>query len=365
MKGHKNVELDFVRSNSGSLGSTIPWLQRQGHDYEYLRPYQEKDGRSYYTKNFGTAEKPDFRAVPYTGNATTQLRDNWLDVDNTVIQAAKPALRAVGDLIADGATHTIDGMATPILSWQTVTDITTATISMDGLRRGEKDSPEFGIAYLPIPIIHKDLSFGARELAVVTRGSNPFPIDSDTIAKASRRCAEIAEDLLIGNVAAYTYQGYSVYGYRTHPSRITKVLTNPTAGGWTPQTLVTEVLAMKQALKDKFQAGPYRVYISSNWEPYLDDDYSSAYNGNTTRTRLLQIDGIASIRTLDYLTGYQIIMVDTSGRTVRMVIGMPLRVLQWPTGGGMEINYKVMMIMVPQFRPDDVGNLGVNHGTAP
>lgn len=361
----KDVSLDFARTGN-SLGTVLPYLHDQGLDTEYLRPWHvQGDNRRFWTRNAGTVQNPDYRTELYTGNASSQLRDNWLMADDVAIQAAKTSLRAVGDLISDGAVMDFDGMAHPVVSWQTVTDITYATVSMWGdLEEGENDKPEFGIAYLPIPIIHKDLMFGARELAVATRGSNPFPIDNDTIAKASRRCAELAEDMLVGNRATFTYQGYSVYGYRTHPSRLTKVLTLPTDGAWTPQTLVTEMLAMRQQLRDKFMPGPYRVYISSNWEPYFDDDYSGAYNGDTLRTRLEKIKAIRSIDTLDSLTGYQIIMVDTTGKTVRMLRGMPLRVLQWSANGGMEIRYKVMMILVPQFRPDDQGNLGVLHATA-
>lgn len=355
------MPVDFILGGRG-FGGIAQTLLENDMDYNILRPYKGRDGKSYVTQNVGTVEEPKWKAVR-TDNTALLTRDAWLRIDEAVVKAAKPALRAVGDLRAAGLTLDVDGMATPVLMYQTMSDITGATVSMKGLREGEKDRPEFDQVFLPLPIIHKDLSFDARMLQAAKRGG--FMVDMASVDLASRRVAEEAESLLIGNSASYYYGGGTVYGYRNYPGRVTKVLTNPTAAGWTPQTTFAEVLDMRQSLVNKFRPGPYMLYVSSDWDIVLDSDYSDVYPGPSLRTRLQGIDRISGVRTLDYLTGYQMILVQMSSDTVREVIGMDIRVVQWQEKGGMELFFKVMAILVPQIRTDIDGNCGIAHGTAP
>lgn len=355
--------MDYILNGRGH-GSVAAQLVESNMDWRILRPFKGPDGKSYINKPRMVGNK-EVLVAERTNNVATLLRDDWLRLDETVMQVAKPLLRAVGDLEAAGLTYDIDGMATPVLGYETASDITGATVSMDGMRRGEKDREVYDIAYLPIPIIHKDFSFSARQLAVAKNGTRPQPLDTSAAAKAARRCAEEAESMLIGNSATYSYGGGTIYGYRTFPSRVTKSMTLPTAGGWTPQVTLDEVLDMKQSLIDKMQPSPYVLYTSSNWgAKYLDNDYSAAYSGGSLRQRLQGIEGISAIRTLDYLTGYQMLLIAMNSSVVRLVRGLAIRTLQWPSGDGMEINFKVMMIVVPQIRIDQDANVGIVHGTA-
>ncbi len=73
---------------------------------------------------------------------------------------------------------------------------------------------------------------------------------------------------------------------------------------------------------------------------------------------------IEAVITLDYLTGYQAILVQLTPDVIREVVGMDVTTLQWELHGGMEIRFKVMAIMVPQIRSDINGNTGIVHGVA-
>jgi hypothetical protein len=46
-----------------------------------------------------------------------------------------------------------------------------------------------------------------------------------------------------------------------------------------------------------------------------------------------------------------------------MVIGMDIMTLQWPSQGGLQLNFKVMGIVIPQFRADYNNNTGIVHGS--
>ncbi len=360
-KTRERLDLRDVRVMQGR-DSVAHWLTANGNDENYLRPYIAADGKAYYLKNYGNADRPDYRQVPYTGNNTAQLHENWLNIDAEVMDAAAPELTLVQDIISAGRSRAIDGLAEPVHAYQYASDVTDATMSMDGRKRAEQDKVDFGLAGVPVPLIYKDLEFAERELAVVTRGSRPFPIDTYTLRLASRKCAQMAEQFVLGNFS-FAYQGYTAYGLRNHPSRLTKVLTLPTAASWVPQTLYNEVLQMIQALRFRFQRGPYRMYISPGWDIYLDGDYTEAYPGPTLREKLMRIGSLQSIKTLDFMDDFQIIITDLSRDSGMVLVGMQPRVMQWSEMGGQTTNWRTMLSIVPWLRPDTDGFLGVNHGT--
>jgi len=43
---------------------------------------------------------------------------------------------------------------------------------------------------------------------------------------------------------------------------------------------------------------------------------------------------------------------------------MDMTTVQWDTQGGLQQNFKVMSIMVPQTRADQNGNTGIVHGSS-
>jgi hypothetical protein len=130
-------------------------------------------------------------------------------------------------------------------------------------------------------------------------------------------------------------------------------------------TILSDWLALRDALYDANFFGPFMVYTSKDWDQYLDNLFSTTEPiAGTLRKRLLEIDGISGIRRLDYLTDtFTVIMVQMTPEVARAVVGMDITTVQWESKGGMQINFKVMAIMVPQLRADYNGNCGIAHGT--
>jgi uncharacterized linocin/CFP29 family protein len=244
-----------------------------------------------------------------------------------------------------------------------MSDITPATISMDGLRRSESDRPVFDLKTMPLPIIHKDFGFSARQIATSRNGGSP--LDTTTAELAGRRVVEEVEKLTLGITNTYSYGGGSVYGYTNFPGRLTGDLADPAAGGWVPADTVADVLAMRQQSRANFHYGPWMLYNSPDWDVYLDEDYAAAKGDNTLRERLLKIRGIDSIETADYLEGMQFIMVEKNPEVARAIVGMDITTVQWESQGGLQIDFKVMCILLVQVRADQNGNTGIVHRTVP
>lgn len=342
-----------------NLGSDLPdVLVANNFDTGVLRPFLGPDGKSYVTRMINGKPKTFLANV----NATLSY-DAWKAFDNAVIRAVRERLKVFADIRAAGLEYRLpNGMAHTMLQYQTATDITDATISMDPSRRSESDRPEIGTVTLPLPIIHKDFDFSAREILVSRNGQ--LALDTTTAELAARKVAEMIEKLTTGTAGSYSYGGGSIYGLTNFPSRSTKTdMTVPTGSNGT--TVVNDILALRQLLIDNLHFGPYRLYVNSQWSSVLDNDFSTAKGDMTLRQRILAVEGIQAVTTLDFLptTHWNCVLVEMSSETIRAVIGMEVQTLQWESVGGMKKHFKVMALQVPQLRADTAGNSGIAHGT--
>jgi uncharacterized linocin/CFP29 family protein len=328
-----------------------------------LRPYlDEASGRQFITVNGPDnklVEKPVFNA-----NATLR-KDDWKVLDTAVIKAAKPRLDFVAALRGAGLTYTVaNGMGKTVLETEAVSDISPASVSMDGIREGDSDRPHFSLTGLPLPITHKDFQFSARQIAASRNGGSP--LDTTTAELAGRQVAEEVERLHLGvsTVAdLYKYSGYTIYGLTDFTSGLTKTMTAPTGTDTSNKLVVTEILAMKAQAAAAYHYGPFFCFCSPSWDGFMDGDYSSAYPGITLRDRIGRIEGIDRPKTLDFLPAKTLVLLQKTSDNFRVVIGMDIVTVQWESHGGMQVNFKVMTIMVPQVRADFNGNCGLNVGT--
>lgn len=294
------------------------------------------------------------------------LYDEWKEIDKKVLMAAQQRLMGVADLQARGLTYDIpNGLAKTVFAYQDASDANAAEVSMDGVRRGDRDRLEFDINYLPLPIIHKDFSFSVRNIAESRNGN--MPLDTSMAEMAARKVAEKMEEFLfVGthNSATYAFAGGSIYGYLNHTDINTVTLTYTwTSASATGETILDDVRSMKQALIDDYHYGPYILYVSTNYETPLDDDFKAG-SDKTIRQRILEVNGIQDVRVADKMTASRAVLVQMTPDVVRMINGMNIQTIQWDSEGGMQANFKVMAIAVPQIRSTQDGKSGICVGSA-
>lgn len=371
--------VDYIIPSRQQISLGGSWAKRlldTELDIGAMRPYVGRNGHSYITRNEAGFDKKGKPAViprpQMTWNDTNAvLRTlDWIQLDEAVIKAAKPRLRAAKDLREAGLVYMLpNGIAKTVMQFQTQSDISPATISMDGLRQSESDRPVFATVNFPIPLIHKDFQYPLRQILASRTGYSP--LDTTTAELAGRRVAEQVEQLTLGcpattdlpGVASYAWDSGVIQGYLNFANRITYSITLPTAGGWTPQNTVDDILQMKKASQAAKHFGPWMLYFGLAWDPYMDDDYKPTYNETTIRQRIREIDGVIDARTVDYMPGFNLVMVQHTTDVVRMVIGMDITTVQWESHGGMQLNFKVICCMVPQLRTDFNGNTGIVVGS--
>lgn len=346
------MTIEYILNGQAS-GSVAGRLIACNMDAGAMRPYLGPDGRSVITVNKQT----------FVTNAPTPFtKDAWKELDAVVIKAAMARLKLVTDLRAAGLSVSIgNGMGKTSFEFQSVSDIDDAAISMDPVVRSRGDRPYTNLKNIPLPVIHKDVMFSARDIAISRNGG--VALDTTSLDLQTRKVAEMAEKLAIGIGTPYTVGGGILYGLTTFPQRLTFTIDLPTGGTWTPTKTLENVLAMKDLSQAAFHYGPWKLYCSTNWDKYMDNDFSAAKGDLTLRQRLSQVEGIQGVVSLDYLSGYQLLLVQMTQDCIREVIGMEVQPIQWEEAGGMEVHMKVMGIMVPNPRADFYDRTGIVHGS--
>lgn len=366
------MPVDLIGRN-GVQGELASHMMKQGRlDPNRMRPFIGKDGRAYITvfKGGDAKDQENYAVVPaYNTNATLR-RDEWKQLDDAVIGVAEQRIGAVDDLIARGLVFNLgNAMGTTVLEYHDVTSELTASLTMDGITRGQSNRPDYSFNYLPIPIVHVDYEINLRELETSRNMGNP--IDTVMAERAARSVKEKIEEMLFTNVT-YSYGGKdshgrnTIYSFLNHPDRNKVILQTPwDDSSKTGKDIVDEIIAWKQVMINNRHYGKYGIYIPTAYETKLDEDYvGSTPDTNATitvRQRIMQIDNIEFIKVNDKLPDNNIVMVQLTSNVIRIINGMGLQNIEWDQEGRFITKYKVLAIQVPQIRSDAEGRSGVIH----
>jgi hypothetical protein len=349
--------MDYILNGVGQ-GSVAQQLLACNMDAGSLRPFRWTNNKgqtgSYVTLNDGKTYQVN------NANATL-TKEDWITLDKTVVKVARDRLNVVRDINAAGLTYNLpNGMGHTVLQTQSQSDTNDADISMDGITKTDADRPEYDLVNLPLPVVHKDFFFTAREIQVSRNG---VPLDMTMVEQSARKVSETVEKLTLGQMPTQKYGGGEIFGLTNFGDRLTKTLTAPTASGWTPQTTYVEIIAMLQQAQDVHQYGPFRVYFAPNWMQYMALDYTENYLGGTLQEKISKLGQVSQISQADYLTNFDIVVVRFASDVIRMVNGLPLQTVQWPSHGGFKLNFKVITLQVPQVRSDFNSSCGIVHGS--
>ena len=361
--------VDLVGMNGGQGPVANMLANGNKLDIGSMQPFVDlKTGKSYVSVyRGGDPDSIKSYSVNTINTNATLRRDEWKKLDEALMMVKRQKLGAIEDLVSKGLTYNLgNAMGTTVLEWHDVSDAMEAQLSMDALTRGEGDRVTFQHNYLPIPIIHVDYEINARVLATSRNMGNP--LDTTSAERAARKVLEKLEDMLVTNTTydfgAVDARGRnSIYSYVNHPDRnLVAIGTNwDDIAANVGATIVTQVLSLKQASLDDYFTGPWQLYIPSNYETTLDEDYDATTPGTTIRERILKIAGIDSIKVINKLPADNVLLVQMTSDVVRLVRGLGLQNVQWKEEGNMVTKYKVLTIQVPQIRSDMNGRSGIVH----
>lgn len=326
----------------------------------YMRPFIGKDGGAYVLLHKGGDPKDvkNYKRVP-VNNATLRY-DEWRMLDDAVLKVAEQRLVGFDDLRSNGLVTPLgNAMATTVLTWEEASDALEAFVSIDPVRRGNNDNPDYKAGHIPIPVVHADYTISDRLLQESRNRGNG--LDSSNAERAARKVAEQLEDMLFGASATMVYGGGTIHSYISHPDKNTVTLSLAwDDGSKTPAQILADVIAMKQASIDAKFYGPWVLYIPTAYETVMDQDYdTSGASTQTIRQRIEAIAGIQKVQVVDRLPANNVLLVTMQRDVVDLIDGLPMQNVEWNTEGGFVHNYKVLTIQVPRIRSDYNSNSGI------
>lgn len=370
----EDLAVDLINVNTGQgFGDVANSIINNGRlNLGLMRPFaaMNKAGQwgSYITTyRGGDPKKPESWVTSQIQNNALLRRDEWKHLDTALVQVGRERLGGIEDLVSKGLIYNLgNAMGTTVLEWHDVSDGFEAVVSMDGITRSKNDKVTFQHNYLPIPIIHADYEINARTLATSRMMGNP--LDVTAAEQATRKVLQTLENMLFTDIT-YSFgekdarARNSIYSYINFPDRNQVTLKRSwTDSGMTPALILQDVQDMKADLLASLKYGPYQIYIPTEYESKLDEDYDVAGTSlMTIRERILKLNNISAIKVVDTLPANNVVMVQMTPDVVRLVRGMGLQNVEWEMEGKMITKYKVMTIQVPQIRSDMNGKCGVAH----
>jgi hypothetical protein len=208
-----------------------------------------------------------------------------------------------------------------------------------------------------------DYEINARALAASRNLGNP--LDATMVEMAARKVNEKLETMLFTDTT-YSFgeqdskSRNSIYSYVNHPDINGVTLgTAWDASAKTAAGILNDVLNMKKSSINAYHYGPWMLYIPTDYEVVLDDDYDTVTPGKTIRQRILEVDRIKGVKVIDTLADDTVLLVQMTPDVVRLVQGLPLQNIEWDTEGRFVTKYKVIRIAVPQIRSDQNGKSGI------
>ena len=301
---------------------------------------------------------PGFSVNSLRTNAVLR-QDEWELLDSTLIEIARQRLILVGDLMSAGLRYNLaNALGVTRVEWETISDMTAAEINMSGLAETAMDRVNFELTGIPIPIVSKDFFINARVLAASrTTGQ---PLDTTQVALATRLVTEKIEDLVVNGGFSAGAQG-TIYGYTNHGDRNTgSVTASWSLAGTSGENIVSDAIEMMGVAHADKMFGPYNVYTPAAAFVNLADDYK-ANSDRTILERLQAIPTIRAVKPSDNMTTSNVVMVQMTSDVVDIIDGIQPVVIQWESKGGMQMNFKVMAIMVPRIKSDQDGKSGIVH----
>lgn len=288
------------------------------------------------------------------------LKREWELLDAAIIRMVKLRQNAVADLRSRGLTWQTS-LAAYTAQWRVASEKVRPSVTMDGQTQAVSDRVDKKSYAVPIPIIHMDYMLPRRMLlASRTSGAELDTLEAEETAAA---ISEEGEYMLFNGNSSVVVGGNTIYGYITHGSRDTDTAANYGGGDFgTVGNGYKTMQGMVSALAAKRYHGPFGFYVAGTQYEQLNAYYTDG-SGQTDLQRMLAHPKVEFVKPSDFLTT-AMVGVQFTRSVVDLAIAEEVQNVEWESGDGFSLFFKIYMAMVPRLKQDYAGNLGVAHATS-
>ncbi len=270
--------------------------------------------------------------------------DETRQIEEALTRVARRDLVAVARLRALGLTVPLRNIGVTSYEFDRVAPVDDATQGMSILNLGDRDLVTFDRTSIPVPVTASQFELDARHQAAGTTLGQPVSLTN--VEEHTRAVAEKLEDTLVNGsdvtIGGNGLPGYTDFGCREQLSYSEDDWLGSLESGL--EAAVTDVLAMRAALRDNGFTGPYDLYIPANYDGVIDEDYKAA-SDRTLRERLLAINGIGGVYVLPSLADSEVLLVQMTSGVVQAPIGQDITTITWDIYGGLATRWAILAVM--------------------
>ena len=297
--------------------------------------------------------KLDIQKMRTNGSLPT---DAYKFFDDALVKVAKQELTLVQDLNEYGLVDNSLNLGDTIVSYDKVSDMSPAEVSMDGITRSQNGSLSFTEAGVPVPIFRKDFSLTERQIQSTSR------LSTTGIEIATRVVSESINTTCL-NGYGRTVDSFELYGLKNQPNVNTVTISNPWGGGSeTPQADIESMIQQLQNDGYGFAENSCVLYVSpDNWA-FIDQDYSTEKTG----TYKQRFEAYAPIRKVQLGTGLadgELLLVEMRSDVIELKVAQDLTFFEQPKTDAMLSKFTVLGAMALVVKSDSNGNSGVCYAT--
>lgn len=287
--------------------------------------------------------------------------DEWRQIDDAVMEAARQPLRALADLRGRGLTKRLGSLGTMVSQWYTRSEMTGATISMSG-QSAQRDLPDMKMAGVPVPIFAKEFAIDLRTLLASRRMGDG--LDTTAATEAARVVAEAMDGMVINGASGIVVNGATIYGYRSHPDRNTDTATNYGGGDWgTVANIIPTVRGMITAANGDYHYGPFHLYVAQTQYNQAALTYYDDGSSDKPIDRIMALPPISGVTMLPQLSDGELLLVSMTMETVDWAEVMDIQTREWATPDGMTSIFRVMACGTVRVKSRYGGQSGIVHAT--
>ncbi len=292
-------------------------------------------------------------------------KDEWEELDTAVVNAAVKPLNVVSRLESAGLVRRFGGLGTLMAQYNKVSEMTEADVSLRAHSSSEKGRVDFSLASVPVPLIYKEYELDARELESARLLGNTF--DTAHAEAAARVVGEKIEQIAISGYSGAALNGQTIYGLTNHPDRNADTAANFGGGDWgTITNVLPTISGMISAVKADNYYGPYGIFVASTQYNQATMSYFTDGSGDTPADRIMRIPNVSFFEEAPWLADGNVLLVTLSTEVVQ--IGFvpsywPITNLEWSSGDGMALMFKVLSAFTIIVKSDYSGKSGIAHAT--
>lgn len=321
---------------------------------------KHEDALDLYYKNVVTDDGGLVKLLhPRTGLQVNSIlrKDEWEELDRAVVMASRYRMNAIQRLQDLGLVQRLGGAGTLISQWNVASEMTEASVSVEGVTKTDMDTVDYLLKGVTIPVIHKRFDISTRTLDASRRLGDG--LDTTNAEASTRVVAEKLEEMFFTGETGVNLNGNPIYGVTTE----TNVNTGSATGDFgTLSNIYPTFIAMIQAAATDRYHGPFEVWVYSTQYNQMLNVYTDG-SGENALDRVLRIPQITAIHPTDWLADGQLVMVQMTRDVVDLALTQMPTLVEWMSPDGMLAHFKVVAIGAPRVKSDYNTNSGIVYYT--